>query len=122
MRLLIDMNLTPRWVEYLNAAGHEAHHWSTCGRASARDREICEYARARGYIVLTSDLDYPQILAHTGEGGPSIVLLRSEPLVPEVRGRALLQALGDCETDLAKGAIVSLDWLGAPRARVLPLR
>ena len=26
MRILIDMNLTPRWVAHFNGAGHEAHH------------------------------------------------------------------------------------------------
>jgi predicted nuclease of predicted toxin-antitoxin system len=27
MRLLIDMNLTPRWVPHLADAGYKAHHW-----------------------------------------------------------------------------------------------
>jgi predicted nuclease of predicted toxin-antitoxin system len=45
MRILVDMNLTTRQVEYLNGAGHEACHWSPVGSASAKDREICEYAR-----------------------------------------------------------------------------
>ena len=84
--------------------------------------DICEYARKHGYVLLTNDLDFPQILAHTGDAGPSVVLLRGEPLVPELRGQALLEALADCEKDLAQGAIVSLDWSGRPRARVLPLR
>lgn len=122
MRILIDMNLTPRWVGHLNGAGHEAHHWSSLGSASAKDREICEYAREHGYVLLTNDLDFPQILAHTGSATPSVVLLRGEPLVPEVRGAALLQALADCESDIGRGAIVTLDWSERPRARVLPLR
>jgi hypothetical protein len=50
------------------------------------------------------------------------VLLRGEPLVPEVRGSALLGALQDCEAELKQGAIVTLDWTDRPRARVLPLR
>ena len=122
MRILIDMNLTPRWVQHLNGAGHEAYHWSSLGSPSAKDREICEYARLHEYVLLTNDLDFPQILAHTRDARPSVVLLRGEPLVPEFRGRALLQALADCKKDLAHGAIVSLDWSDAPRARVLPLR
>lgn len=121
MRILVDMNLTPRWVEHLNSAGHEAGHWSSYGAATAKDREICAYARAGGYIVLTNDLDFPQILAHTGEAGPSVILLRGEPLVPEFRGAALLKVLGEFGQDLARGAIVSIDWSGQPRARVLPL-
>jgi hypothetical protein len=30
--------------------------------------------------------------------------------------------LQDCEKDLVTGAIVSLDWSGPPRARILPLK
>jgi predicted nuclease of predicted toxin-antitoxin system len=48
MRILIDMNLTPRWVEYLDGSGHEARHWSSIGSALAKDSEICEYARRHG--------------------------------------------------------------------------
>jgi len=35
MRFLIDMNLTPRWVQYLRSAGYEAIHWSSVGPLSA---------------------------------------------------------------------------------------
>jgi predicted nuclease of predicted toxin-antitoxin system len=85
------------------------------------DTEICAFAREHEYVVLTNDLDFPQILAHTRQSGPSVVLLRGEPLTPEVRGSALLQALQNCASELGQGAIVSLDWSGPPRARVLPL-
>ena len=122
MRILVDMNLTPRWVDHLKAGGHEAHHWSSLGAIVAKDREICAYARQHGFVLLTNDLDFPQILAHTGDARPSVVLLRGEPLVPEVRGSALLRALADCRSDIENGAIVTLDWSDQPRARVLPLR
>jgi predicted nuclease of predicted toxin-antitoxin system len=121
MRLLVDMNLTPRWVQELVRAGHEGLHWSEAGDPTASDAEICTFARERECVILTNDLDFPQILAHTRQAGPSVVLLRGEPLTPEVRGPALLQALQDCATELARGAIMSLDWSGRPRARVLPL-
>lgn len=122
MRLLIDMNLTPRWVDFLREAGHETVHWSSVGANSAGDDEICGYARQHSYVLLTNDLDFPQILAHTKESTPSVLLLRGEPLVPEMRGSALLQALRDCEAEIEMGAVVTLDWSDKPRARVLPLR
>lgn len=122
MRLLVDMNLTPRWVAHLNEGGHEAVHWSSIGLLTARDREICDYARCHGFVLLTNDLDFPQILAHTREAAPSIVLLRGEPLVPEVRAAALLKAMQHCAGELARGAVLSLDWRDRPRARLLPLR
>lgn len=122
MRILVDMNLTPRWVNHLHDAGHQVDHWTSIGSATAKDREICEFAHASGYIVLTNDLDFPQILAHTRDSGPSIILLRGEPLVPEVRGAALLKVLAEFEQDLSRGAIVSIDLSGPPRARLLPIR
>ena len=122
MRLLVDMNLTPRWVLFLSNAGHEAVHWASVGAHSAPDSEICGYAREHDFVVLTNDLDFPQILAHTRQAAPSVVLLRGEPLVPEVRGPAILGALHDCEGEIDGGAIVTLDWTDKARARVLPLR
>jgi predicted nuclease of predicted toxin-antitoxin system len=82
MRLLIDMNLTPRWVHFLQNAEFEAVHWSSVGANSAKDGEICDYARQHTYVLLTNDLDFPQILAYTRQDAPSVVLLRGEPLVP----------------------------------------
>ncbi len=71
--------------------------------------------------MITNDLDFPRILAHTLASGPSVILLRREPLIPEVRGKALLLAIAACERELNVGAIMSLDWSGPPRARILPL-
>jgi predicted nuclease of predicted toxin-antitoxin system len=74
MHILIDMNLTERWVQYLHDAGHGVVHWASIGRVSASDQEIFDYARLNGYVLLTNDLDFPRILAHTEEAKPSIVL------------------------------------------------
>ena len=56
MRLLVDMNLTPRWVQELDSAGHEALHWSAAGDAAASDTEICSFAREYGYIIRFKEL------------------------------------------------------------------
>ena len=50
MKLLIDMNLSPRWVDVLVNAGIEAAHWSAIGAYSAPDSEIMAYAKANDYI------------------------------------------------------------------------
>lgn len=121
MRLLIDMNLTPRWLSFWRAPGIRRYTGHPCS-TSTKDAYIREFARLHTYVILTNDLDFPQILAHTRRAAPSIVLLRGEPLVPEVRGFALLDALKACESDLNQGAIVTLDWLDRLRSRVLPLR
>jgi len=35
MKLLLDMNLSPRWVDLLCAAGFEAAHWAALGEPGA---------------------------------------------------------------------------------------
>ena len=128
MRVLIDMNLTPRWVGYLIEAGHEAVHWSAAGPVRAKDSDICDYSRRHGYVLLTNDGENsrrcrsPWPSPDTREAGPSVILLRGEPLVPESRGAALLRAMQVCEEEISRGPIVTLDWSDRPRARVLPHR
>jgi predicted nuclease of predicted toxin-antitoxin system len=118
MRLLVDMNLTPRWVEFLARQGWETAHWSSVGDARASDRQIMDWTRERGFVLVTSDLDFPHMLAQTNSGGPSVVLLRGEPLIPEVRGEALSRL---CREELAPGAIAVLDLRDTSSSRVVPL-
>ena len=40
MRLLVDMNLSPRWVGVLTDAGMEGAHWAAIGASNAPDAEI----------------------------------------------------------------------------------
>lgn len=120
MKLLLDMNLSPRWVELLNKAGFEAVHWSTIGPGSAADVEIMSFAREQGYVLLTHDLDFGAILAATRGQKPSVVQLRSENLSIEVIGPSVIEALHEVATDLDGGALVTIDP-GRTRVRVLPL-
>jgi predicted nuclease of predicted toxin-antitoxin system len=120
MKLLLDMNLSPRWVELLNRAGFEAVHWSTIGSGRAADVEIMTFARREGYVLLTHDLDFGAILAATRGQKPSVVQLRSENLSIEVIGQLVIDALHEVATDLEAGALVTIDP-GRTRVRVLPL-
>ncbi len=122
MRILVDMNLTPRWASHLAAAGHTAIHWSKVGSIRARDSEICDYSRNHRYVLLTNDLDFLRILALTKKAKPIIILMRGEPLVPEVRGAALFSAIEECQAEIDVGAIVRLDSEDRSRARMLPLQ
>jgi hypothetical protein len=45
MKLLIDMNLAPRWVEFLTRMSFQAAHWSAVGDAKALDADIMAYGR-----------------------------------------------------------------------------
>ena len=121
MRLVIDMNLAPRWTSVFRNCGWDAEHWSNIGDPRSTDSEIAEWARIAGWIVVTNDLDFPQLLAHTRGTRPSVVLLRGEPLTPEVRGEELCRILAVSSKELEAGAIVSVDWGEKLRIRLLPI-
>jgi predicted nuclease of predicted toxin-antitoxin system len=120
MRLLIDMNLSPRWVEWLGREGFDAVHWSTVGRPGAPDKEIVEFARSENRIVLTHDLDFGAILAATRSVKPSVVQIRSDDLRPEKIGPAVVTALEAMREYLEVGALLTIDP-SRRRVRLLPI-
>ena len=52
MKPLVDMNLSPTWIDRLNKTGFHAVHWSGMGRLDAPDSEIIAYAATHDYVVL----------------------------------------------------------------------
>lgn len=118
MKILLDMNLTPRWVGFLRERGLEAVRWSEVGLASADDLEVLRFAAAQGYLLLTHDLDFGDLLAYNREASPSVVILRGVDLRPEASGERLLQVLAAAAEVLEAGAIVVMD---SRRTRVRPL-
>ncbi len=120
MKLLVDMNLSPRWVNLLVDAGIDAAHWSTLGAANASDSEIMAFAKANDYVVLTHDLDFSAILAATHGGKPSVVQIRSEDVSPDIIGGPVIGALQQMSVELEEGALLTVDP-NRTRLRVLPL-
>ncbi len=121
MRVVVDMNLSPRWVAFLTHAGIEAAHWSALGPSSAPDSEIMAYAAEHGYVVLTHDLDFGSILAASNGEKPSVVQIRAEDVSPDVIGGQVVTALGQMAAELNEGALLTVD-LNRTRMRVLPLQ
>jgi len=121
MKLLIDMNLSPRWTHLLSGAGLEAVHWSTVGAVNAPDIEIMAYAREQDYVVLTHDLDFSAILAATHGEKPSVVQIRSTDVNPDVIGVLVIDALRQMAAELEAGALLTIDQSRA-RLRLLPLQ
>jgi predicted nuclease of predicted toxin-antitoxin system len=109
VKLLVDMNLSPRWVGVLNAAGFEAAHWSTLGAHNATDSQIMTYASANDCVVLTHDLDFGAILAATHGDKPSVVQIRAEDVSPEAIGNQVIIALRQMATELEAGALLTVD-------------
>lgn len=119
-RLLVDMNLSPQWIDALQEHGWQAIHWSDVGDPRASDREIMDWAAAQGCIVLTHDLDFGTMLALSHESGPSIMQVRHEDVLPSAMAGPVLAALEQHEVDLTRGALVVVDALRS-RVRILPI-
>ena len=121
MKLLVDMNLSPRWIGLLVDNGIEAAHWSTLGANNAPDTEIMTYASANGYVVLTHDLDFSAILAATHGEKPSVVQIRADDVSPDVIGLQVITALRQMASELADGALLTIEP-NRTRMRLLPLQ
>jgi predicted nuclease of predicted toxin-antitoxin system len=115
MKLLLDMNLSPTWVRFLEENGFEAVHRSTIGEPTATDAVIMAWAR------ITHDLDFSALLASTELVGPSVMLVRTQDVLPDSIDSDVLRVLRDHRAALDEGAIVSIDELTS-RIRVLPVR
>ena len=121
MKLLVDMNLSPSWVERLAGQGFEAVHWSTIGTATAPDAEILTWANEHGFVVITNDLDFSAILAASAGATPSVVQIRSHDLLSDEAVSVVAKAVQAHREDIERGALLSIDE-GGTRVRMLPLK
>ena len=120
LKLLIDMNLSPEWVQALQKHGWQAVHWSAVGDPRASDKDIMEWAAIHQYVVFTHDLDFGTMLALSHEAGPSVIQIRAEDTLPDHLERSVIAALDQHEADLSVGALVVVDE-SRSRVRVLPI-
>jgi len=103
MKVLVDMNLSPRLATLLSDAGFEAVHWNLVGQATASDLAIMAHAKLHDFVVLTHDLDFGAILAATNADKPSVVQIRAGDLAPEALVGPLTIGLRQCERALTDG-------------------
>ena len=120
MKILVDMNLSPGWADFLSGNGIEAVHWSSIGRQDAPDSEIMTYAKTYDFTVLTNDLDFGYILAITHGKKPSVIQMRIGALGHDRIGAVVLNAITRLAADIDKGALVTIDPRKT-RVNLLPL-
>ena len=121
MKLLIDMNLTPRWCRTFERRGVAATHWTSVGAATAPDEVILRWAREHQHVIFTHDLDFGALLALTHADGPSVVQVRTRLPIPEGIGEELLQAIRRHQDALEAGALLTVHP-DRSRIRLLPIR
>lgn len=118
MKIVIDMNLGPDWVDCLTAAGHDVVHWSSVGRPDDDDADIMSWAVDNSRVVLTADLDFGTLLAASKAPLPSVVQLRAPNTPAAASGPKVIEALRQSAIDLDNGALVTIH---ADRFRIRPL-
>ena len=119
MKLLLDMNLSPRWIQTLEDQGWKAVHWASVGDPRASDRVIMRWARDHGHVVVTHDLDFGAMLAATSDQKPSVIQVRTRDVMPDSLVPILVDALHKFENELEEGALVVIEPAKA-RVRILP--
>ena len=120
MKILIDMNLSPRWTILFADAGLQALHWSMVGPHNASDQEIMAWALANDYVLMTHDLDFSAILAANKGSKPSVVQIRGDNISPDAIGAKVILSLRQMKSELEGGALLSID-AKRTRLRILPL-
>lgn len=120
LRIVVDMNLSVEWTHLLEQEGWSAIHWSSIGDPRADDATIMDWALRNGYVVFTHDLDFGTALALTHAGGPSVIQMRGQRVLPEHVGPVLLAAVKQYQEELTVGALVVIEQ-AKNRVRVLPL-
>jgi predicted nuclease of predicted toxin-antitoxin system len=121
MKILLDMNMSPQWIDVLINKGISAVHWSNVGSSNASDAEIMNFAKENHFIVFTHDLDFGAILSITKGQKPSVVQLQINDVYPEIDSDYLVSALNAVKEELEEGALLIID-AKRTRIRVLPLK
>ena len=76
MKALLDMPVSISLLDVLRAHGHEGVHAYEVDLGRAADSELLERARHEDRIIITADLDFPQLLALSSAAGPGVILFR----------------------------------------------
>ena len=122
MRFLLDQNTSPALVGLLAEAGHDAEHVGDLGMSEAPDDEVLAAAKDAGAVLVSSDTDFGELLAHSNAAEPSVILLRRQEGRRASQIAALVLAnLDAVADDLDAGAFVVLDD-DRVRVRSLPFR
>lgn len=72
------MGISPKLVPFLQNIGFDAVHAYNIGLAKSSDKTILDYAISHNHILLTSDLDFCNIVAVEGIIAPGLIVMRIE--------------------------------------------
>jgi predicted nuclease of predicted toxin-antitoxin system len=120
LRFLVDNALSQRLAEGLRQAGHDAVHLREIGRQNAPDPEVLARALEEDRVIISSDMDFGDLIAARELTRPSVILFRRGERNTRSRLALLLKNLAAIRGDLERGSIVILE-LSRMRIRRLPI-
>lgn len=120
MRLLTDIHISPRTVQFLNEIGHDAIPVVSVMTATSADEEIVAKAIELQRVVLTQYLDFSELVALSGRMEPSIVQIRLTDSRVDNVNRMLELALPALEDAVVSGVIAIVEEFRV-RTRALPI-
>jgi predicted nuclease of predicted toxin-antitoxin system len=91
VRILADENIPRLIVAWLRAEGHDVLYASE-SRARTLDADLLTEAEAQGYVVLTEDKDFGELVFRDRRNSHGVVLLRLDTL-PASRRLTRLQTI-----------------------------
>ncbi len=120
MKFIVDMNISPLTRDTLRSWEFDVIRVSDVLPATALDCEIIEYAKVRGYVLVTFDLDFSALLAVGGHQKPSLISLRISNADPIHIANRLAKIINTNAHHLESGSIITVED-SAIRVRSLPL-
>jgi len=119
LSIIVDMSLSPVWVDFLSAKGWKSLHWSAVGDPRAKDDEIMTWCSSNGHAAFTRDLDFSRALALAHSHGPRVIQVRGEDVLPQTIGAQVETAIRSFESELIAGALLTIEK-SRVRLRTLP--
>jgi len=118
MKFLVDMPASPGLAKWLGEKGYDAVHASDIGLFKTKDTGIIETAREQNRIIITVDLDFPQLLALSHAKDPGIILFRGGNYNEQEMLSLLQRVLDNVKDEKIYNAITVVDKV---RIRRCPL-
>jgi predicted nuclease of predicted toxin-antitoxin system len=121
VKLIADVNISPRVVEHLRAGGFDAVRITELLDARSTDEAVLAEAARQGAVLISRDQDFSAIVALSGATRPSLLNIRMSSVDPKVIADAVMLVLRTAHDELSAGAVATLDDVGV-RVHQLPIR
>lgn len=121
MRFLVDQPVSPTVADWLRRRGHDAIHVRDRRMSAAHDADLVKLAIAESRVIVTSDLDYPRILALGRMLRPALVLFRAGNLTDTQMVSLMDRVLSETTPESLVESVIVVDEYSIRIAR-LPLK